>query len=402
MVKKTKESLDKLKEAMNELKTQYGKEIVRTYDQQVDCQIIPSGFYELDKATNLGGIPMGKMFEFSGPESSGKTTMAWQVLSELSRVTGKKILCLDYEMATSKPYLRQLGVPVEDVIWALPEDSSLEDGFEILKKLLPTGAFCGAIVDSVAMMIPKAEAESVEEKGLEGNDMMLKAKVLTKALRNYGPIFRKSGAVVIFINHLMAKVQTGGFAPMGESEETPGGKAFKHNCDLRITLKPLNYVTKQVASDKDPKKKVNVKIGREVKIKFIKNRVGEPFGEEVMTLRNGKGFDIVTSVIKRSLADGIVVKAAGGEHRFKDDPTIKASSYLNFWTLLTVNPKLLQVLISKLKGKAVKYENKDFDLSAGDREVSASEIGATEEAEGDPQTGNTKVVDADNDENVIV
>jgi hypothetical protein len=266
---------------------------------------------------------------------------------------------------------------VEDVVWALPEDSSLEDGFDILRKLLPTGAFCGAIVDSVAMMVPKAEAASVEEKGLEGNDMMLKAKVLTKALRNYGPIFRKSGAVVIFINHLMSKVQQGPFAPIGDPEETPGGRAFKHNCDIRLTLKPMNYVLKQVASDADPKKKVNVKIGRDIKLKFIKNRVGEPFGEGVMTLRNGKGFDIITSAIKRAIAEGIVSKESGGEHKVKDDPSIHASSYDKFWTLFAVNPKLVQVLLAKLNGVAVKYDAGEFDLA--EREVTAGEIGASEE-----------------------
>jgi len=380
MAKKTSDFNESLSNALAEVKAEYGKDTVRTFDQQVEVEVIPTDFYEFNKATNLGGMPMGKIVEISGPESSGKTTLAWQILSQLARATKKKILFLDYEMATSKDYLRKLGVPVEEVIFALPEDASLEDGMEIMKKLLSTGAFCGAIADSLATMVPKAELESVEEKGLEGNDMMLKAKVLSKTLRVYGPDFRKSGAVVIFINHLMSKVQKGpAFLALGEPEDTPGGRALKHHCDLRISLKPQGYITQQVASEKDAKKKVNVKIGREIKVKFIKNRVGEPFGEGIMTLRNGKGFDIITSAIKRGIADGTIIAEKGGEHYLKDDKTIKASSYLNFWNLLSVNPKLTQNIIAKLNGKAVKFDSKDFDLSGANKTLKASDVGVEEE-----------------------
>lgn len=380
MAKKTQDFNDKLADALAEIQAEKGKDVVRTFDQQTDTEIIPTDFYEFNLATKLGGVPMGKIIEISGPESSGKTTLAWQILSQVARATKKKILFLDYEMATSKDYLKKLGVPIEEVIFALPEDSSLEDGMEIMKKLLSTGAFCGAIVDSLATMVPKAELESVEEKGLEGNDMMLKAKVLSKSLRVYGPDFRKSGAVVIFINHLMSKVQKGpAFMSLGEPEDTPGGRALKHHCDLRISLKPQGYVLQQVASEKDPKKKVNVKIGREVRVKFIKNRVGEPFGEGTMTLRNGRGFDIITSAIKRGVSSGIIVAEKGGEHYLKDDKTIRASSYINFWSLLAVNPKLTQSLISKLNGKTVKFDAKDIDLSAADKTLKASDVGVSEE-----------------------
>lgn len=380
MAKKTNDFNDKLNDALAEVKAEYGKDTVRTFDQQVEAEIIPSDFHEFNLATKLGGVPMGKIIEISGPESSGKTTLAWQLLSQVAKVTKKKILFLDYEMATSKDYLRKLGVPVEEVIFALPEDASLEDGMEIMKKLLTTGAFCGAIVDSLATMVPKAELESVEEKGLEGNDMMLKAKVLSKSLRVYGPDFRKSGAVVMFINHLISKVQKGpAFMSLGDPEDTPGGRALKHHCDLRISLKPQGYILQQVASEKDPRKKVNVKIGREVRLKFLKNRVGEPFGEGTLTLRNGRGFDIITSAIKRGIADGIIVAEKGGEHYLKDDKAIKASSYLNFWNLLCINPKLTQSIIAKLNGKAVKFDAKDVDLSVADKALKASDVGVSEE-----------------------
>ncbi len=389
MAKKDLDITDKLKEALAEVRAEFGKDTIRTFDQQIDVEVIPTDFYEFNLATRLGGFPMAKLIEISGAESSGKTTLAWQLLSQVSRATKKKILFLDYEMATDKEYLKKLGVPIEDVFFALPEDASLEDGMEIMKKLLSTGAFCGAIIDSLATMVPKAELESVAEKGLAGSDMMLKAKILSKSLRVYGPVYRKSGATVIFINHIMSTVQKGPFAVLGDPESTPGGHALKHHCDIRISLKPMGYVLQQVASDKDPKKKVNLKIGRDVKVKFIKNRVGEPFGEGVMTLRNGKGFDIVTSAIKRGLAEGLIINEKGGTHYLKDDKAIKASSYINFWSLLTANPKLVQAILSKLNGKAVKFDASEFDLNIEERGIKASDIGVSEE-EGTEFTGESK------------
>ncbi|VVB50693.1 Protein RecA [uncultured archaeon] len=378
-----------LREAINELTALHGKNAVRTFDQMPECVIYPTDFYEFNQASNCGGFPMGKLIEISGPPSSGKTTLAWQILAQIARITGKKILLMDNEESTSKTYLIALGVPVEQIYIPELEEHTVEMNFEFMEKLLATGAFCGCILDSVAVMTTKAELESVDEKGLEGNDMMLKAKLLTKALRVKGPDLRATGASIIFINHIMSKPQSGPYVNLGDPEETPGGNAFKHHCDMRIYLKPLDYVTKQVASDKDPKKKVNVKIGRNVRLKFIKNRVGEPFGEATMTLRNGKGFDVITSAIKRGIDSGVVVRESKGEHRLKDDPTIKASSYNNFWNLFAVNPKLLQVLLSKLNGKAVKYDPSEFDLTVESRDVTASEIGASEEdvVEVAPKTG---------------
>ncbi len=381
--------LDNLAKALTELRKERGKNSIREFDQLADMEVIKTQFYELNRASSIGGIPLAKIIEVSGPESSGKTTLTWQLASHLSRITGKKILFLDYEMNTDKTYLRKLNVPVENVFFGLPEDEqvSLEDGFEIAKKLLMTGAFCALIVDSVAAMVPKVELVKVEEDGLESNSMMDKAKSLARALRNYGPIFRRSGADVFFINHIIAKpAVAGGFAVMGEPEETPGGRALKFHCDIRLSLKPLGYVTKQVTSPKDPKKKIAVKIGRNIKIKFIKNRVGEPFGEAEMTLRNGKGFDIVTSTIKRGLSEGVIIKKSAGEHYLAEDPSIKAPSESKFWDLLNFNPKLVQSLIDKMEGKAVEFNVKDVDLSGATKDLTAEDLGVTIEDGAEEET----------------
>jgi recombination protein RecA len=378
MAKATKESLAK---AIAECKELLGKDVIRTYEQHADVEIIPTDFYEFNLASSIGGFPMGKIIELYGEFSSGKTSLAWQIGASLQKRTKKKILFLDYEGATSKPYLKKLGVNVEEVIFGLPEQASLEDGFTIIDKLVPTGAFCCVIIDSLAAMVPKSELKSFEEKGLEGADLALKAKIMHKAMRIYSPFCREHNTSFIFINHVMQKIsmQKSFMATLGDQEETPGGKALKFYADLRIQLKPMDFVNKQVQSERDPKKKVNVKIGRNVKLKFIKNRVGEPFGEATMTLRNGHGFDIATSAIKRGVAEGIIVKDKGGMHYLKDDKKIQASSYDRFWNLVVSNPQLLKDILDKLDGVEVKFS--EVDLSAANRDLSAKELDVNEDEE---------------------
>jgi recombination protein RecA len=370
-------SFEALERAVKEVHALLGKDVLRTYNQQPDITVYPTDFAELNKATNIGGIPMGKIIEVFGKFSSGKTSLSWQLATALIRATRKKALFLDYEGATSKPYLQKLGVPVEDVYFGLPEQASLEDGFKIIDILVPTGAFCCVIVDSLAAMVPKAEYDSVTAKGLEGQDGPIKAKIMHRAMRRYSPFFRKYNTTMFFINHVNAKIQMGGpMVHLGEKEETPGGNAVKFYSDMRLNLIPTTYVTVPTPSAKDPKKKKNVKVGHNVTVRFVKNRVGEPFGEAELTLRKGHGFDVATSVIKRGIAEGVIVKKSSGAHYLKDDEKIQAPSYDRFWNLVISNPQLMQDILDKLNGKAVTY--KAVDMTAAERELTTEELGLTD------------------------
>jgi recombination protein RecA len=381
MAKSSAVNTDMLEKAIAETKALLGKDVIRTYAQHADIEVIPTNFYEFNQASSIGGVPVGRVIEIFGDFSSGKTTISWQIAAAMQKYTKKKILFLDYEGSTSKEYLKKLGVNVDEIIFGLPEQASLEDGFTIIDKLVPTEAFCCVIIDSLAAMVPKSELDSIEEKGLEGADLALKAKIMHKAMRKYNPFMRKYKTTLFFINHVMQKInlQASFMARGGDQEETPGGKAVKFFSDMRIQLKPMDFVVKQVQSDRDTKKKMNVKIGRNVSIYFLKNKVGEPFGKATMTLRNGHGFDVATSAIKRALAEGIIVKKGVGVHALKDDETIQAPSYDKFWNLVMANPTLLQGILDKLDGKQVKF--KPVDLSTNDRDLSAKELGVEEEEE---------------------
>jgi recombination protein RecA len=382
-----------LDRAIAEVKNKFGKKILQTFDEKADVEVIPTDLYEFDKASNVGGIPRGKIAEIAGPPSTGKSVLAWQLATSLQKKTGKKILFLDFEQAADKPWIKKLNVPIEYVHFILPEECeggvlSIEDGFEIMNILLLTGAYCAAIWDSVAASNPKGVFTSVESKGLEGKDVGLVAAALTKGLSVYGPVYRKSGTNLFFINHKrknLENISNPFLAKFADKEVTPGGTAFKHHADMRIDLKGMDYITKQISDSEG--KKVTVKIGQNIKIKFVKNRVGDPYGEEVMLMRKGIGFDIVNSTLKRAIAAGIVVRKSTGPCYLKDDEAIKAPSYDGFWNLLMVNPTLLKNIQLKLNGSALTFDNKNIDLSAAERDLTHNEIGTIIKEEDDEEAG---------------
>lgn len=378
-----------LEKRLAEVKAKYGKNLVQSSSQKIDCTVIPTDIYEFDKASEIGGFPLGKIIEIAGPPSSGKTTLAWQLASSVQNKTNKRILFFDYEQAASKKWLSKLGVPLDFVDFISPADAednllSIEDGFEIMNTLLSSKDYCCVIWDSIAASNPKGLLNSVEEKGLEGRDVALTALALTKGLAVYGPNYRKSDATVIFVNHVRANLNLDNpfMAKFADKERTSGGYALKHHLDIRIDLDPLDFIKKTAINEEG--KKIQVKIGQNIKIKFVKNRIGEPYGEEILVLRKGIGFDIISSIIKRAVASGIVIKKSTGLTYLADDETIKSLSYEGFWNLVQANPSLLEKLKAKIYGKDINIGK--IDLSAGTRELNIKELMGDETIEEDSNT----------------
>lgn len=356
-----------LEKAIKLVNNQFGKNVARSIDEVGDVEWLPTDLFEFNQASNLGGIPLGRIIEMAGMQSSGKTTLAWQIGASLQRQTKKKILFYDYEQTTSKEYLEKLGVNTRDVVFMVFDDNSLEAGFESLHIMLKTGEFCLTIFDSLATMNPVKEIEKIKEEGFSGTQMpMVKAKVMYECLRNSIPLFRQTNVPIIFINHLIAKPSMNGMPQYGDPEDTPGGNALKFYSDLRITLKPRGFVTRQMEKDG---KKVMIKLGRDVQITFIKNKVANPYGSETMTLRNGKGFDIVTSAIKRGIKQGIIVAQTTGKHYLKSDESMQGRSYEKFYDLVSQNKPLLTNILDQLNGvKDAKLDAKTIDVTAAEKD----------------------------------
>lgn len=371
-----------LAKAIAAVKARFGESVIRTIHEHEDAQIVQTDLPEFNAASNLNGCPLGRVIEIYGPESSGKTSLSWQVAASLQKRTKKKILFMDYERSTSESYLKKLGVNTEEIYFGLPKKSSLETGFEVARMLLPTNEFCIIIWDSLAAMVPDAEMAKVEEEGLGSQTPMVKAKSMAQALRVTLDMYRDTNTTSIFINHLIAKPAMNGMPQYGDPEETPGGKALKYYSDLRISLKPRGFIVREVPSE-DGKKKLKVKVGREVGINFVKNKLADPFGSDTLTLRNGKGFDVITSTIKKAIKMGVVVAQSTGKHYLKSDEAVNARSYHGFYDLVSANPTLLKALTDAVNGGAttVKFDSKKLDTSILDKELTAKDVLETDETE---------------------
>jgi protein RecA len=371
--------MDKLEQAIAEVKAKYGKLVLLAGTEKLEFKVIPSNLREFNRASAVGGVTLGRIVEIYGPPSSGKGTLAMQLAISMHEKTGKKILYFDYEQSFDRKYAEKLGFPLDHTIFAMPENAndnllSIEDGFEIMNQLLPTEEFCCVIWDSLAASNPRGLLSSVEEKGLDGRDIALTAAALTKGLAVYGPIYRKSETTIFFINHIRTtlNLENPFMARFGDKEHTPGGNALKHHCDQRISLTPMDYIKKTVINSDG--KKIQIKLAQNVRILFVKNRVGNPFGQGVLELRSGQGFSVVSDVIKKAIEAGIVIRKSTGPIYLKDDENIKALSYDGFWNLVQANPSLLKMIESKLDGNMESIDIKNIDLSVAAKEPSVQEL----------------------------
>ena len=217
-----------LKNLLEELKKEFGEGSIMTLETipKVDVEVISTGSPSLDLALGVGGLPRGRIIEIYGPESSGKTTLALSVASQVQK-TGGRVAFIDTEHALDPDYAKRIGVNVEKLVISQPDSG--EDALNIVEKLIRSGLFDLIIVDSVAALVPRAELE-----GEVGDQFIgLQARMMSQALRKLTGIISKTRTVLIFINQTRAII--GGMVP--GQETTPGGKALKFYASVRIELK---------------------------------------------------------------------------------------------------------------------------------------------------------------------
>lgn len=245
---------------------------------------VPTGALSLDMILGIGGLPLGRVVEIYGPESSGKSTISLSVVAEAQKM-GLKCAYIDAEHALDPVYMDALGVDLDDLLLAQPDYG--EQALEIADKLIRTGEIGVIVIDSVAALVPKAELEG----DMEANQMGLQARMMSKGLRKIVGLANEHKTLVIFVNQLRMKIGI----MFGNPETTPGGRALPYASSVRIDIR----------KKEDLKDKSGDSIGIKVKAKVIKNKMAPPLKVTEFDIYYGKGVDNYGCLLDVALSKGI-------------------------------------------------------------------------------------------------
>jgi recombination protein RecA len=276
--------------AVSQIEKQFGKgSIMRLGSKEavVPISIISTGAISLDAALGVGGMPRGRVVEIFGPESSGKTTLALQVVAEAQK-TGGMAAFVDAEHALDPIYARKLGVDVDNLLISQPDYG--EQALEIAEALVRSNAIDVLVVDSVAALVPKAELEG--EMG--DSHMGLQARLMSQALRKLTGIVSKSRTCMIFINQIREKIGV----MFGNPETTTGGRALKFYSSIRADIRRIAAI-----------KEGDVVVGSRTRVKVVKNKVAAPFRECEFDIMYGEGISREGDLIDLAVNHNVVEKS---------------------------------------------------------------------------------------------
>jgi recombination protein RecA len=285
-----KERSRALENALGQIEKQFGKgSILRlgSKDAIVPVSVISTGSISLDAALGVGGLPRGRVIEIFGPESSGKTTIALQVIAEAQRKGGIAAF-IDVEHALDPTYAKKLGVDIDNLLVSQPDYG--EQALEITNTLTASGQIDVLVVDSVAALVPKAELEG--EMG--DSHMGLQARLMSQALRKLTGVVSRSRTCLIFINQIREKIGV----MFGNPETTTGGRALKFYSSVRLDIR-------RIAAIKDGE----AVVGNRTKVKVVKNKVASPFREAEFDIIYGEGISKEGDLIDLGVAQSLVEKS---------------------------------------------------------------------------------------------
>ncbi len=276
--------------ALTQIERQFGKgAVMRLGDTSVarDVMTVSTGSLGLDIALGIGGLPRGRVTEIYGPESSGKTTLALQVIAESQKLGGCAAF-IDAEHALDPIYAGKLGVNVDDLLISQPDTG--EQALEIADMLVRSGAVDIVVVDSVAALTPKAEIEG----DMGDSHVGLHARLMSQALRKLTGNIKRSNTLVIFINQIRMKIGV----MFGSPETTTGGNALKFYASVRLDIRRTGAI-----------KKGDEVIGNETRVKVVKNKMAPPFKQAEFEILYGEGTSRLGEVIDLGVKAGLIEKS---------------------------------------------------------------------------------------------
>ncbi len=321
-----------LDDALKNIEKDFGKGAVMRLGERAEqkVQVMSSGSLALDIALGAGGYPKGRIIEIYGPESSGKTTVALHAVAQAQKEGGIAAF-IDAEHALDPAYAAALGVNIDELLLSQPDSG--EQGLEIAGKLIDSGAVDLVVVDSVAALVPRAEIDG----DIGDNHVGLQARMMSQAMRKLSASINKTKTIAIFINQLREKVGV----MFGNPETTPGGRALKFYASVRLDVRGTTQI-KGTGDQKDSS------IGKETKIKVVKNKVAPPFKVAEVEIMYGEGISRTGELVKIA-SDLDIIQKAGAWFSYNGEKIGQGSE--NAKRYLADHPELFDDIDRKVRVK---------------------------------------------------
>ncbi len=285
--------MNKKNESMNStikyIENKFGKGSIMKLDNDKiykNIEIISTGSISLDIALGIGGLPLGRIIEIYGPESSGKTTLTLEIIASAQK-KNKKCIFIDAEHALDPKYAQKIGINIKELLFSQPDYG--EQALEICNSLAKKKSIDLIVVDSVAALTPKAEIEG----NMGDSHIGLCARMMSQAMRKLAKNIYKSKILLIFINQIRTKIGI----LFGNPETTTGGNALKFYSSIRIDIRKIGII----------KENENI-IGNEVKVKIVKNKLSAPFKETKFQILYDKGINIYQDILNVGVSNNIIKK----------------------------------------------------------------------------------------------